>query len=38
MNNDRSIIGTILDMPHNAPPVKLNLCAARGIFLLSKPD
>lgn len=38
MNNDRSIIGTTLDMPHAAPPVNLNLYAARGISLLSKPD
>ena len=38
MNNDRSIIGTAFDMPHAALPVNLNLCAARGIFPLSKPD
>lgn len=38
MNNDRSIIGTAFDMPHAAPHVNLNPCAARGIFLLSKPD
>lgn len=38
MNNDRSIIGTALDMPHAAQPVNLNLCAASGIFSPSKPD
>ena len=38
MHKQEMTIGTAIDMPHAAPPVNLNLCAARGIFSLSKPD
>lgn len=38
MHKQEMTIGTVIDMPHDAPPVNLNLCAAHGIFSPSKPD
>ena len=38
VQRQEQITATTSPMPHDASPVNLNLCAASGIFFLSKPD